>query len=155
MNRKLVEFYTRGGKDIQGRRLWEIMVWSNSYLEMVHDYIQWVFPTKTKSQFNPEAPVLDDETIAVLIASPVFHANFEKSIKRMNSFWFRGNVDWMQPGDHNLLRMSRFMESCRLLGHRDSAIDLFERMEYISTQKHGKFISEENLKYWRKACELK
>jgi hypothetical protein len=158
MNKTLVDFYTKGGKDSQGRRFSEIMSWSNYHLEMVHDYIQWVFPTKTRSQFNPDAPVLDEDTIAELMASPVFHKNFSRAIERINSFWFVGNTgsngkaEWMEEGDHNLLRMSRFMESCSLLGHGDSALELFERLEYISKQTHGNFISKENLKYWRKSC---
>jgi len=152
MNQQIVDFYTKGGKDSQGRRLSEILCWGNYHLEMVHDYIQWVFPTKTRSQFNPDAPVLDKETIEALVASAIFHTNFERAIQRINSFWFNGNTEWMTAGDHNLLRMSRFMESCSLLGHQDSALDLFERLEYISTQKHGEFISQENLKYWKKSC---
>jgi len=42
--------------------------WSDDQWEGVHDFIQWVFPLKEESAFNPDAPLLTDEDIAIFRA---------------------------------------------------------------------------------------
>lgn len=63
MSSPLVEFYlghsTAGvgwHADIVGR-------WTDEEWEMHHEFIQWLFPLKTPSAFNPDAPLLTDEDI--------------------------------------------------------------------------------------------
>lgn len=44
--------------------------WSDDEWEGIHDFIQWVFPLKEPSNFNPDAPLLTDEDIAIFRADP-------------------------------------------------------------------------------------
>ena len=71
----LVEFYLgRGGAGSAGYSLQEIQNdWSDQQLELVHNYIQWLFPLTEFSAFNPSAPVLDSETIA-RFRSELYHS---------------------------------------------------------------------------------
>ena len=55
-----------GGADDDGRTFDEILGWDDARLEMVHDYIQWIFPLPERSGANPWAPVLDAATIAAI-----------------------------------------------------------------------------------------
>ena len=63
----IVSFYS-GGLDDRGRRLDEILGWSDERLESVHDYIQWVFPTTTASGVNPHAPLVTSATVVEFAA---------------------------------------------------------------------------------------
>ena len=65
MNKPIVDFYSGKTKDSSGRTLMEIHAWGYDELEKIHDYIQWLFPLPEPSQYNPLAPVLDAEQIAI------------------------------------------------------------------------------------------
>ena len=54
----VVAFYRGEMPDSQGRRLADIQAWDDERLEIVHDYIQWLFPLPERSAFNPKAPLL-------------------------------------------------------------------------------------------------
>ena len=54
---RLVNFH-RGGRDSEGRTLPGILAWDDDRLEAVHDYIQWVFPTRRPSGVNAAAPLV-------------------------------------------------------------------------------------------------
>src|SRR5687767_14960180 len=58
----IVEFYS-GGRDSAGRTLDEILAWDDDRLEAIHDYIQWLFPTRQPSGVNPFAPLVTDATV--------------------------------------------------------------------------------------------
>jgi Opioid growth factor receptor (OGFr) conserved region len=52
------------GVDSEGRKLAEIWAWDFEELECAHDYIQWLFPLMEVSAFNPDAPLVNEETDA-------------------------------------------------------------------------------------------
>jgi hypothetical protein len=53
----IVAFYLNQRPDSQGRMIEDIWLWDSHRLEYTHDYIQWLFPLKQKSRFNPDAPL--------------------------------------------------------------------------------------------------
>src|SRR5947209_6185945 len=59
----LVAFCEGTGTDGAGRTLAAVQSLSLEQLEREHDYIQWLFPLRERSTFNPAAPVLDDAAI--------------------------------------------------------------------------------------------
>ena len=63
----LVRFYLGTEPDSSGRFIGDIRKWNHERLERTHDYIQWLFPTRNRSQFNSSAPTLDEEQILSLI----------------------------------------------------------------------------------------
>ena len=70
-NEKLIAFYSGKGTDDRGRRIDEIWRFSHEELESVHDYVQWLFPTRHESLYSPEAPVLTDVDIAAFRSDPL------------------------------------------------------------------------------------
>ena len=84
---QLVAFYLGKGPDNQGRMLNEILLWDDSRLEDVHDYIQWLFPLKERSAFNAFAPLLTENDIAVLKADKGARANILHALARMIDFY--------------------------------------------------------------------
>ena len=67
---RIVDFYRNKQPDSEGRFLNDILGWDDARLEYAHDYIQWLFPLTTPSQFNPDAPLLDDVQIEVFRTDP-------------------------------------------------------------------------------------
>lgn len=169
MSDKLFDFYCCNGKDHAGRTLKAIQAFNDDHLEMVHDYIQWLFPTATRSQFNFYAPVLDAQLIKTLKNAPTFHLRFSHSLTTILKFWGIGykndggrdgirilpielpHDNWFEPGNHNLLRMARVMESCRLLGWENTAISLFEALLELAKNQPG-VITPTNIYYWYRAA---
>jgi hypothetical protein len=53
---QLTEFYQGTGLDTEGRTLAQIWAFSDEAMEDDHDFIQWLFPLREPSRFNPDAP---------------------------------------------------------------------------------------------------
>ena len=165
---RVVAFYS-GGRDHRGRTLDEILAWGDGRLESIHDYIQWVFPTRAPSAINPYAPRVTDETARAFSADPRLRARLGLSLARMLSFYglrtgrdaviepdpdrFRERAQvWLEPGDHNHLRLTRIMASLATLGRRDDAIALQRCLLDEVAAKHGG-VSSATLEFWKHAIE--
>lgn len=132
----VVAFYS-GGFDNQHRTLEELWSWSDERLEAVHDYIQWMFPTVQPSGVNPFAPLVTRDTVAAFDTNPALRTRLRRSLDRMLAFYglrqaaASGGADrieidpvrfpdraanWLHPGNHNHLRLTRIMESLSALG---------------------------------------
>lgn len=135
----VVAFYG-GGADDRGRTLEQILAWDDERLEAVHDYIQWVFPTRQPSGVNPFAPLVTAATEAAFAADPRLRDALRLALDRMLRFYglrrSNGGIDidpgrfggrarvWLHPGNHNHLRLTRIMDSLSSLGLRDDALAL-------------------------------
>ena len=86
-DRLILDFYSGVGPDHRGRFLHEILRWSDTDLERLHDYIQWLFPLSERSGFNPSAPLLDEYTIRQFNARADLQASMRASLRRMLSFY--------------------------------------------------------------------
>jgi hypothetical protein len=60
---KLTDFYLENGRNSDGVMLSNIMEWNDGQWEYDHSFIQWLFPLKTPSNFNPDAPLLSNSDI--------------------------------------------------------------------------------------------
>lgn len=165
----LVSFYRGTGRDDEGRRLAEILQWPDERLEYTHDYIQWMFPLKERSQFNAAAPVLDEGAIAAFLEDAGLRAELFESLKRMLVFygfeWNEGAVrrtgryverarEWVTPGNHNHLRITRILKCLTLLGLADEARAFFDCLAAVHEEERGKprpGISEVTFRFWAEA----
>src|SRR5215472_17590331 len=128
----LVDFYRGQGSDAEGRALAEIWSWDDNELELVHDFIQWLFPLPEPSQFNAAAPLLTDGDIAAFRTDSALQSNLLKSFQRLlrflglaqdeagaivlgPNFYSRSPDVWEAP-NHNWLRITRVLRSLQLLG---------------------------------------
>ena len=163
----IVSFY-RGGRDVEGRTLAAILAWDDERLEAVHDYIQWVFPTKQPSGVNPAAPLVTAGTISEFEKDPSLRAGLRSSLDRMLRFYgLRRNAgriemdavrfpararNWVNPGNHNHLRLTRIMASLGTLGLRDDA-EAVRRclIDDVAAGPGAGRISPRTIEFWRRA----
>jgi hypothetical protein len=161
LNGHLIDFYTANDTDHKGRTWEDLIDFSNEKFESTHDFIQWLFPTITPSSYNEHAPVLSESTIEFLKHNRLFRARFEKSIERFFSFLGISIASyapmtisiehrpWMMADNHNLLRISRVLESCRLFGFESIGWALFDALiKTVKTNPEWYFIEPENLYHW-------
>ncbi len=165
----LLAFYTRDGRDVQGRSHAEILGWSDALLEAVHDYIQWLFPLPEPSGANPRAPLLTPGVLGALRASDEAHRRLHAAWLRMLHFYglaagLEGEVvpgpgfaqrarNWLTPYNHNHLRLTRMLRSLHLLGLEAESARLFAalRLIYEEESRGGRRISAETFRYWQQA----
>lgn len=161
----LIRFYRGDGTDAEGRTLDEILAWDDNLLEGVHDYIQWLFPNREPSMFNPFAPLLTDDDIAQFRRDPGLRAALLRSWQRMLTFYgfvwdgervTRGpNFDsatrsWLHSGGHNLLRITRILKALTSLGCKREAHAFLLALAQV-VQDHAGFST--SLRFWRSAVD--
>src|SRR5438105_15924131 len=83
---RIVAFFS-GAPDADGRRLAGILAWDDDRLEAVHDYIQWVFPTRRPSGVNPSAPLVTDATVRAFEQDAALRARLREALDRMLIFY--------------------------------------------------------------------
>jgi|ERR1700722_6389770 len=167
----IVRYYGGEGCDGEGRSLAEVQGWPDDFLERVHDFIQWMFPLGERSMFNPDAPVLNNAAIAQFRSSPKLRANLRASFARMLAFYGfemrespslrigpsaafqKRSEEWLTPGNHNHLRITRILKSLSILGLEEEANRFFECLSevYDSQDQHRQPIPLETLRYWKSA----
>lgn len=175
----VVRFY-RGGRDAAGRTLAEILGWDDGGLEAVHDYIQWVFPTRQPSGVNPDAPLITDGTAGAFEADPALRDALLRALDRMLAFYglrrlhgaacpdhrrragTRIEMDaarfleragtWLYPGNHNHLRLTRIMQSLSALGLPDEARALRHCLLADVAEGPGAgLVTQRTLQFWKTA----
>lgn len=169
--RRILDFYSGRGRDDRGRTLLDILGWTDTRLEEVHDYIQWLFPLRERSGANPDAPVLDEETIAQFRTDPSLKATLHRSFLRMLAFYgletgqdgvaraasFEGKShNWLRPGNHNHLRLTRMLRSLSVLGLEEDALSLLSCLRSIyeaeATTRRSR-ITPQTFHFWTEAVE--
>jgi hypothetical protein len=165
---RLTRFFA-GGEDDQGRTFDEILGWDDARLELVHDYIQWIFPLPERSGANPWAPVLDPATIAEIRGSAVMQGRLRAAFLRMSAFYGfalegdraiegprfgAASRNWLHAGNHNHLRLTRMLRSLRVLGLEHEAEMLWEALRalYERESGSGRRITAETDAFWRQAA---
>jgi hypothetical protein len=167
----LVAFYRGDGRDHRGRTLNDIHEFDFYELEFHHDYIQWLFPIPEPSGANASAPLLSKGDIAAFESDAALRSALERSFQLMLAFYgleseargaavtvVRGagfderSSQWLTPGNHNFLRISRMLRSLSLLGAGASAQALLNYLEDIYSV-NAATIGETTMGYWRRAIE--
>jgi hypothetical protein len=166
---KLTRFFS-GGADDRGRTFDEILGWDDARLEMVHDYIQWIFPLPERSGANPDAPVLDAQSIAAIRNSPEMQQRLRAAFERMLAFYgfaLDGNAvaagpkfaaasrNWLHAGNHNHLRLTRMLRSLRVLGLEREAAALWEALRSLYDRESAagrRTITAETFAFWQQAA---
>ncbi len=166
---KLTRFFS-GGTDDQGRTFDEILGWDDVQLEMVHDYIQWIFPLPERSGANPDAPVLDAGSIAAIRSSAEAQGWLRAAFERMLEFYgfaldgdavvqgpqfAAASRNWLHAGNHNHLRLTRMLRSLRVLGLEREATSLWEALRSLHDRENAagrRTITAETVAFWQQAA---
>lgn len=167
----LIAFYLGEFPDIEGRMIETIWSWDYLRLEYTHNYIQWLFPLKQRSNFNFRAPILDDEAIEAFNHTEQLRANLLKSFKLMLKFYglhceeenseieitkaadyLERKQVWLNQDNHNYLRITRILTSLGLLGLGHYAQAFFKCLEQIYQEDRDQ-IGRETYAFWKNAVE--
>ena len=149
----LIGFYRDGLPNSSGNTLDEILNWDDKQWEGCHDFIQWIFPLMEPSKFNPNAPLLDDNTIRVFKNSVPIMLNISRVLHRAKKFFqIRPDQrpDWFEDKNHNLLRITRLITFLLHIGQHNDAEYLYmwlDRIDYLYPDN----IPDVTWFYWRKA----
>jgi hypothetical protein len=160
----LIGFYRGGETDAAGRSIEDIWAWDHRRLEMIHDYIQWLFPLPDASRFNPAAPLLTAADAQTFRDDPALQARVLKSLDVMLDFLglsragalilrapgFAG-AHWLEPLNHNHLRLTRILLFLRHAGLMAEAKALCACLEDIAAHEGRDVISPRTLTFWRAA----
>ena len=135
--------------DFLGRTLKDIWDFSDEEIEQTHDFVQLVFPTNKPSMAVSHGLYLDSETLIERIKNnPEAQKNIVKSANWFLSFLSR-NTYWNQKYDHNQLRITRIIESLRLLVSNEEA-DKFYRSVLKLIEEDNK-VNLNTLVFWKNA----
>lgn len=136
----LADFYLHAGMDPQGRTLVAIQQLTDSEMESGHDFIQWMFPLRTRSKFNPKAPTLTTDDLKLLRDNFTAREHMMASLNRIRRFlglppaagsgrselWATGSMN------HNLRRITRVITSLRLFGLHGEATQFYDDVLRVS-----------------------
>jgi hypothetical protein len=163
----IISFYSGEGFDDQGRSFSEILKWDYDSLESTHDYIQWLFPLDVASAYNCNAPILAQEDIDTFLNSTELQHNVIKALLVMLEFYgFSLNAagrivrsdrfneratNWINAGNHNLLRITRILKSLSMLGLNDYAKEFFSALQSVYADYPN--IIRKSYGYWLNAIE--
>jgi len=165
---RLLDFYHGTGTDTEGRTLADIWAYSDHELEMIHDFIQWLFPLKELSRYNRDAPILSDAEIAEFRADPRLVENLQRSFDVFLAFVglryeggsvakatdFDEKADVWQYPNHNWLRVTRILTSTRLLGLEAPSRAFFEFLKALRDSGQSA-ITADTFRYWDQAANVK
>jgi hypothetical protein len=140
--------------DHKGRKVSDILKFSNKQMEEVHDFIQWAFPLHEKSLHSLVSPVITSDIAESIKNNPVAQENIEKLYKRFREFLNLDNNinNWCFAGNHNLLRVTRAIRSLRLLGRSDLARILYADCLLLAKKNN---VNSNTLDYWYDAMHSK
>lgn len=166
---RLLDFYEERGTDHRGRTLSEVQRFTLDMLECEHDYIQWLFPLRTPSPVNSQAPTVTAHDIAQFRSSDVLRRRLRRSFETMLDFYglavtqHEGLVtvqradtfalraeNWLTPGNHNFLRITRILTSLTILGQEDFARAYLECLRVIFADYRG-IIGDRTWRFWTSA----
>lgn len=175
--KNIIAFYCNNEANADGLRLIDILAstTSDEWLERNHRWIQWAFPLDTPSSSNPDAPVLDQATIAAFRNNglfihqvyPVFlrtlrfyglilPVNKPISIERgSNSFFENRMKSWLYPKSHHFKRITRIIHSLTLLLGSDNPYGraFFVVLENIYNNEGNGIIPLDSYHRWQRAQE--
>jgi Opioid growth factor receptor (OGFr) conserved region len=161
---RLVEFYRGTAPDAEGRTLANLWAFSDREMEAAHDFIQWMFPLREPSRFNPDAPLVTDADVAEFQADPALRDSLRRSFGRFLAFlglvieggrvlggadFARKSEVWRYP-NHNWLRITRVLASLRMLGLEDEARAFFAFLESLRDGGTSG-IDAGTFRYWKAA----
>lgn len=171
MNQDIIDFL-KGEKRAshESLTLLQMLAKRDDQLETAHDFVQWLFPTPEKSNFNLSAPVLDEET-AKVVKEQALGQKVLESYGRFLRFYdltVLGNAEvafkdslplnhprrwWCKPNDHNHLRLTRIIRCLKLLGYSEQASALYGFLKGTYAKWAGNFATLETVQWWKKAAE--
>ncbi|HVE49280.1 MAG TPA: opioid growth factor receptor-related protein [Casimicrobiaceae bacterium] len=169
MNRVLA-FYYGSHPDDHGRFLADILRQDDTWFEVTHNYVQWLFPLDEVSRVTPTAPLVDHQVVAAFRSDEVLRTHLWASFDRMLRFyglsregtaitkgpnWHDRKSNWFIEPTHNNLRITRILK-CLTLLHLSSAASMFlASLENLRESERDCGVGATAYSFWRSALHEK
>ncbi len=114
MGMKLKLFHDAKAPLANGHKRDSLLLMPDEEFESNHGFIQWAFPTAEKSNHNFTTPVLDLDS-AIWLAERNDVSEFLENMSVRFLEFLKRNDHWKSSYNHNHLRISRAIDSLRLL----------------------------------------
>lgn len=156
-----IDFYSGKIKNCNGYFIDDILHFSDNQLEIIHNYIQWIFPTTEKSKFNKDAPIMTNEIINNFKNNSKCKENMLKCFKRMLNFYGlkledknviknidykEMSYDWIYIHLHNHMRITRILKSLNLFGFKEEHDAFLKILKKIKEENEPQLNNAYN--YW-------
>lgn len=149
---KIYNFFAGTGTDHAERTIQDYLEMSNETLELLHDYIQWAFPTRQPSQCQEaNAPLLSDEAVELVQNDPKALGNYYSMWIRITRFYME-TKHWLVDHDHNHLRITRIIESSAEFFDVRTA-EMFVNIILNLNRCAGSQINVKSIDFWLRAVD--
>lgn len=171
----LVRFYLgeigTGGDKLydreDGYKFEEIMNFTYHQMEQYHRWVQWLFPTKEQSYFQPDVPILNNDVIKQFREDPELQRRTKWAFLKVLDFYgfelkdvgdeehivlqeagfHHEHPDWaIRHFNHNYLRLTRVLTALRYFGHDEWSVKFKEALF-----KHANHDTESRM-FWEQAA---
>lgn len=160
----ILRFYSGEGTDDRGRSLADLQALDHARMEYYHDFIQWLFPLRQPSAYNPGAPLLTEADIAAFRTRPELRENLGRSFLAFLAFlgleYREGDVREAEGRterrklftipNHNWLRITRVLLCLKTLGLDEECRAFFAYLEGVYQRRAG--VTAETFAYWQDAA---
>lgn len=148
----------------------EMLKQDDHWLEVCHNYIQWLFPTKEFSRVTPDAPILDKATIEAFKTDELLRNHLRAALIRILSFyglrltpagvvkganWEARKSNWFTENTHNSLRITRILKCLNSLGLEVEAKAFQSGLQSLCESERDCGIDEIAMKFWLDAVSKK
>lgn len=128
---ELMEFHQGRTLLSSGHRRADLLTLTDVAFDRHHGFIQWAFPTPEKSHNNFSAPLLDLGTAIWLAEDPKTLDFLERMTIRFLQF-LKNNGQWKSSYNHNHLRVTRVIQSLRILHSWELAQWFHEQVVHLA-----------------------
>jgi len=149
---RIYGFFAGLSPDHAGRTIHDYLEMSNETLELLHDYIQWAFPTRQPSQCQAaNAPLLSDEAVALVNGDMKAQGNYYAMWKRIIKFYME-TKHWLVDVNHNHMRITRIIESTAEFFNVETA-EMFASIILNRNKDASCPINEKSVAFWLRALD--
>lgn len=144
----------------------EVVRQDDTWLELTHDYIQWLFPLNEFSRVVPGAPIFSREDLTAFRSDPLLRGHMLIALDRMLRFyglalrgaaiikgpnWNSRKGNWFSEDTHNSLRITRILKSLMLVGLDAEAKAFHVCLRELCASESDCAVSCDSQVYWSRA----
>lgn len=152
--------------DNRGRTLSEILKQDDLWLEVTHDYIQWLFPNEERSRVAPGTPTITVEVKKEFKSDEILQRHLRASFYRMLAFygltatdqgiekydiWEKRKLNWFVEDTHNNLRITRMLKCLYALGLENEALQFHQILVKLVQNEKDCGIGTTAQQFWAEA----
>lgn len=168
-NNCLIDFLKGSAPNSQGIYIYDMWNWDYLILERKHNYIQWLFPLKERSNYYWFAPVINDFNITHINNNKLIKDNMIRSLKVMLDFYgyeigtketisiyisdhfYERSRFWISKNNHNYLRITRIIKSLCLANLNVYALAFNSILQKLKDSEFNDLVGTKTFEYWSMA----